>query len=633
MSATNFTLIRFASSPDDIVDLALTAREATEGPQILLEWEAIDADVDGFRIVRRRDHSPMDETDGDVVYAALRIDTETSYADTLVLSEEVYYYRAFVKIDGQWFAPASSVPDKDAQDWAFSGTRLAFEDVEGTATLDSNFSPHSTLESEALAGVASVGDWFRVGRGSSSVVGRIMEVLDEEFGIFRVEVPRDKDFPIDEEVMPDPVILEELTFTNGNPSYSSDDTIVRVDGSFVEDGYTVLTTVVVTNSENNDYVSRVPIAVYSKVLVFSKFADKRLADEGPTQAACIHPAWTRQPGEAVTLLRPVGPFLSRKLYEDLPANITESDEKANQRQALEETELSDGSKVNLYSPGIQLGLERWLRSLSLELSKAHAAANYRITMRDLQRAPIDYVRRFASNYGYEIPESITDDHLTRVLAYVQPALAKYRGREDSLRTWIRILTGQVPTVVYGKNRVIRFGEAESGFAWSGYCVVDAIDSGTDFSVDTDAWGTFPEWLEGGKLYLLDDPDVGGEYTYLADIESVSGSTMTLLATLANPTPTDDLDDPYGDGRPAEVVVASPALYSPVAGPVAFVDSFYDPEVIEGRSTVFNDRGMIIYLPAELSEERDLLAGHLRDVSPLTVSLLVYAALELSITLA
>lgn len=612
----NFTIHRLANGPDEIGDVGLVAKTATETPQILLTWNALQIEGSAVRIVRNRDHSPAHVDDGVVVYSAARLDSATSFADTLLLHEETYYYSLFILLDGGWYNPTTG-----SRDYAFSGSKPWLVPIEKTVssnatpitgTLDAYFTPNDArIECATLAAQAQAGHWVRIGRDVRGVVARVISV---DAPYLNVEFHRDE-FEHSRDLLPPPITLTDLTITRNNGAYGGLCTISRPDGSFVADKWKVgYPAQLVAAGENKPWKVHTVVNVYASILTFA--ADRlRDADGKAIRLEC--PAW-RLPGETVYLLKSDGPFLVKRFYEEfLPDNAVTKDAEVGQTYSLQETTLSSGEKVNLESPGEKFGLERFLRGLLMELSKSHAASNYRVKMRDLRQAPVAYVRQFAGNYGYSIPAGIDEDFLARALALVQPHLTTFRGRADNIITWFKILTGQRPTPVFGKDRVVRFNEEDNGFAWDGVCEVLTVPDATHFTIDSAVHGTLPSYLVGGRVILVND-FAAADYTDVGSINAVATDEVTMDSTAALSV--------------ADTVILAPP--NPVlSGPYAFVHSLYDPEIVDGRGSFFNDRGVAYYLPAAMTdEESDLLRSYLNDCLPMTVSALVYAALELELDL-
>lgn len=611
MSNSNFSQHRLSAGPDDLGDIGFTAETATETPQILLKWNKLDVECSGVRIVRNTGGTPSSVTDGLAVYTGRDLKETGFFADTLLLHEETYYYALFLKLDGDWYEPATG-----ARDYAFSGSKpwlsVKEEMVSGnstpiTGTLDTFFRPSDDyVVSAGLAAKAEAGDWLRIGRDIRAMIARVISVSGSNIYIEF----KDDEFTADPNLIPTPIELEEITITRTNSGYSNLSTIARINGESwaaakYKAGYPVF---INGHKKNKPGVVKTITAVYSNILTFPA----TLWSIANTRALRIEtPAW-RLPGELLTLMKSDGPFLVRKFYEEYtPDNVLDGDEDEQQIFDLQETALDSGEKVNLQSPGEQLGYERFLRAALMELAKAHGAASYRVKMRDLHLAPVAYARQFAGNYGFAIPENLADDVLSRSLALVQPRLAGYRGRADNILRWIKVLTLQTAQVIQGKNRVIRFGDADSGFAWSGVCQVLSVVDPTTFTVDTAVWGAPPSWLIGGSVVIV------GSYenaTYAAgpSITDISGGTITVSDTTGL---TDGCDIIFAPDFPV------------LSGPRAFVNGLYDPEIVGGKGSFFNDRGIAYYLQSDITDdEKDLLQGYLEDVEPGTVSALVFAAL-------
>lgn len=608
-------------SPTAFSLVNLVAETATETPQILLTWQEVEDAHSSIRIVRRRQHTPSHADDGVVVYQALRVGDATSFADTVLLHEETYYYALFYELNGYWI-----LPEQGATAYAFSGSKpwlVEKEQTSGgytaavTGVLDAYFTPNDTrINSVSLSAKVKPGDWLLVGGGLRAVVARVISVSAP---YVYTEI-KQSEFEADADRVPERVSNAGLSIKRNNPAYGNTCTISRSTGSFKDDGYVAGYPVMVTgtrNALNPPWKVHTVLSVYDTVMTF---APGEMSTESSGAISIETPRW-RLPGEVVRVMRSAGPFLVRKFYQEyLPDNAIADDADVGQTYSLTETTLTSGEKVNIGSPGEQYGLERFTRALVMELAKAHGAANYRVDMRDLQQAPVAYVRKFAGNYAFEIPEGIRQDFLARAFSTVQPYLASYRGRTDNIRTWLRVITGQSPAqVVYGRDRVLRFGDTNAGFAQDGTCKVLAIPTATSFTVDTAVWGLVPSRLVGGKVYKVTS-FTAGTYTLLGTITNViGGSEVVVNGSTASLSANDD-------------VLLSPVLPS-VSGPAAYTVGMYDPAVVNGKGSFFNDRGVAYYLTGPISEEEsDILRGYLEDTVPMTVSALVFAALEVAVNL-
>lgn len=621
MADINYTPIRYVLGDEEDAALNLVGVTAREGPQCFLSWDEVGEDVDGFRIVRRKYHYPVDVLDGDLVLSTVGPPDEAYFADTRVIHEELYYYRAFLHRDGEWY-----VPD-NGEVAVFSGTKLEFEGAYDTAVLGQSSQVVSvTLPAETcfrrgdrvltVANDFEDGDWVRLGTEERGLVAKVFSATASALTL---------EYKRDEWLLPERDFEElrdvSLTFTRTNSSYSNRSTIARATGSFIEDGIEIGMPLLLAGVQNQPSVLVYPTSVYQGVLVFAADA---LRDEGPVTTPIISLPSAFIGGDVVTKLQPQGSFLARRIYEDfLPPNFAAEDEALGQSAVLTETVDSDGQAVCLGSPGVRFGLERFIMALAAEFAKEHAAGNYLPTYRDLVRAPLEYVRFFGERYGLPLSEKVDDSYLIRSFLLAQPGVAKRRGRLDLLKNWVTVITKQHPVVIYGKDRVIRLGETGSGFAWDGQEVVDNV---ADAPLVTLSSGALPEWLVGWTVATTTNPSVRYEVVII-DNGVMFGADLN--GDIAMP---DDIITGEGLVGGETLQFYAPSGAGP-SGPNSNMHSFYDASVTDGVGSFFSDRGMAMYLPSTTTDdENDLLRWALEDQTPETVSLLLYAALTLTVDL-
>lgn len=622
MADTNYVQLRVAvDGTGEAPAVNLSGVTALEGPQCVLRWEPNEAPLDGFRLVRRKYHFSADVNDGFLVFSSVGSPSVNEFADTLVCHEELYYYTAFYRLDSEWFVP------ENGQVAVFSGTKLDFvdeyEDAEpGEASVVKRTTWSSggawmrkgdtRIRPDKFATPAAAGDWVRVGNDRD---GFIAKVRQAGFGYADLEYKLEEWRP--SELVPAAVTGVSLTFTKTNASYGNKSTIARATGSFIDDGFTDGMPFVIDGSTLQPRELKYITTVYAGVL---KLGTAALVDEAATTAASIRVPPVRLVGDVITILKPKGSYLARRVYEDfLPENFMQEDYALGQTHVLTETTLDNDEVANLGSPGVQYGLERFIAALSAMFARIHGASNYLPTYRDLQKAPLTYVRYFAERYGLILPDEITDSFFIRALVQAQPGVARSRGQLDLFKTWCRIITGQTPQVVLGKDRVIRFDDLDTGFGYDGWEDVVATAAPNIISIAGTISINQLGFLVGGKVEC---PAISAGELFnvtLVDFQDVYAESSAGVGIVAA----------LGDITGEQVVFTLPAG-SGLSGPDATVPGFYDAAVTDGVGSFFSDRGVAAYLPAALTtSETDLLEWVAKDMCPETVSLLVFAALTLT----
>ena len=226
-----------------------------------------------------------------------------------------------------------------------------------------------------------------------------------------------------------------------------------------------------------------------------------LYDEAASKAPIIIPPRGNIQGERVVKLDFKKSFMAWKLYDLLPSATQADDEEVGQGLVLTEATLDDGQKANLGTPGLEWGYERYLRTLATELGRVRAAAAYMPTLVDLLETPTEFLRELAGLYVYS-PPSDADAYRLRNLIAMQPFFVRRRGREDALTVWTQLVTGQVPELVFGRDRVALLNShgLEDGLQLT--TTAEDLATGDTSLLLTSATGiTAGDWIRVGSTYL------------------------------------------------------------------------------------------------------------------------------------
>lgn len=168
---------------------------------------------------------------------------------------------------------------------------------------------------------------------------------------------------------------------------------------------------------------------------------------------------TKLAGEPVQLLTSAKTRLAHIAYRYLLRSRARlGDKRINQSQALVPTALETGEVVSPRQPGVQYGLERFLRVLLAEEARLYSATFILELLCDPLRAPLSFLREAIRIHATSIPTHLRGADV-RQFMLMQPAYADWIGSPTKLAKLIEIATGEPVFFRRGADRVQRFDTA------------------------------------------------------------------------------------------------------------------------------------------------------------------------------
>lgn len=492
-------------------DLGLVAAAALEGPQVLLTWNRLYVSCAKFRIVQRLDHPPTGPDDGLTVYESAGFTDTVGAGVTLVSPARYYYYRAFCLLGASWYEPDNATAS------VMSGAYPKLEPTgdEGYLAYDEGANNEFGILQQGstwtyVTGLdLAAGDWIRVGEvqpvdihvnrvdGNAAYFDVVEEPIERE-----LELPELKGFTV--------------TIDQENTAYSNEPTI-RVHGiDLAATGYAANQFIKVSNTRyhNGLHVVSALSGDIVRPLGFGPLpgsfnvTDAGLGtfgvDEPESTAPVISLAPGKGPGTKVFKLRQVNSWLADQTYREyLPPEVADDDVETAQGEVLTTTQLDDGSYAALGTPGLQFGLQRWLRVLAAEYAKAHAESNMLGGLLDLSKAPLPFLNQFSRYFDY-VYDPVAEGANQRTQVLIQPRLLQLRGRNNTFALYLRRQTGAIPAFVYGRDRICRLDNYRAAdVSTREFYPVGAVDGALD-QIQIFAHG----WATGTRIRYLNTGQIG-----------------------------------------------------------------------------------------------------------------------------
>lgn len=525
----------------------LRASTPLEGPQILLEWDALAFACDAFRVLRKLRQPPEHEADGDVVFSRTNLPEVQWHADLTVMPLRFYHYAAFARMAGQWIQVGT--------DWAYSGEPPYLEEsgVETTIATGSGVGPCATTATLTSASGWAVGDWALIGK-ARRLIARVLEVDGATIRFERIGA------------LGDPTVR---TLRGVRVSFVTGTGIVRrTAGSWKDDGFKALSRWRVrgaaTATGANGAWGVTAVADHELRL------DTTFTANETTWVANFAEEPGIVSGEPVLRMVQRATRMQRKLYDCFPPHWRNRDKEAGQGLVLNPAQLADGSYANLGEPGEQYALQRVLRPLGALIGRAAAAAEAYGTLIDLTESPAAFLRGYTSMHGY-VPPADAPDYRVRSLVAMQPHVVRKKGVGERLGKIVRAVTAQEVDVVLGADRVLRFNELNNGLCsfWTG------LPTALAAQLLTDAFAKFPvNGLVGWKV-------------------KIASSLFTILSNTATTITTDPVDGSMtGAGAVATGTSDATEMYAAVSG-ANLVFAAADQSIVRGDAVNWSTKGYVV----------------------------------------